>query len=82
MSRGKELAKNTAILTFGKICTQFVSFLLLPLYTAILEPRVYGIADLFNSYIYLIIPVVSLMLEQGLFRFLLDCRNDTNRKRH
>ena len=81
MSREKELAKNTAILTFGKICTQFVSFLLLPLYTAILEPSVYGIADLFNSYIYLIIPLVSLMLDQGLFRFLLDCRENTTRQK-
>ena len=81
MSRQKDLAKNTAIITFGKICTQFVSFLLLPLYTAILEPEVYGIADLFNSYIYLIIPLVSLMLDQGLFRFLLDCRNDENKQK-
>ena len=81
MSREKELAKNTAILTFGRICTQFVSFLLLPLYTAILEPSVYGIADLFNSYIYLIIPLVSLMLDQGLFRFLLDCRENVDRQK-
>lgn len=80
MSRGKELAKNTAILTFGKICTQFVSFLLLPLYTAILEPEIYGISDLFNSYIYLIIPLVSLMLDQGLFRFLIECRDDEERQ--
>lgn len=81
MSREKELAKNTAILTFGKICTQFVSFLLLPLYTAILEPEIYGIADLFNSYIYLIIPLVSLMLDQGMFRFLLECREDIVRQK-
>lgn len=81
MSRKKDLAKNTVILTFGRICTQFVSFLLLPLYTAILEPEVYGIADLFNSYIYLIIPLVSLMLDQGLFRFLLECREDEKRKK-
>lgn len=81
MSRKKDLAKNTMILTFGRICTQFVSFLLLPLYTAILEPEVYGIADLFNSYIYLIIPLVSLMLDQGLFRFLLECREDEKRKK-
>lgn len=81
MSRTKDLAVNTAILTFGKICTQFVSFLLLPLYTAILEPEVYGISDLFNSYIYLIIPIVSLMLDQGLFRFLLECRDDEKRQK-
>ena len=36
-SRGAELAKNTAIITIGKISTQFVSFLLLPLYTAVLS---------------------------------------------
>ncbi len=80
MSRGSELAKNTAILTFGKICTQFISFLLLPLYTAILEPEVYGISDLLNSYVYLIIPLISLMIDQGLFRFLIDCRDNKERQ--
>ena len=33
MSRKTELAKNTAILTVGKLCTQCISFFLLPLYT-------------------------------------------------
>lgn len=80
MSREKELAKNTIILTFGRICTQFISFILLPLYTAILEPSEYGIADLFNSYIYLLIPVISLMLDQGLFRFLIDNRTNERKK--
>lgn len=31
MSRKTELAKNTAILTVGKLCTQCISFFLLPL---------------------------------------------------
>ena len=51
MSRSKELVKNTAILTIGKMCTQFVSFLLLPLYTALLSTEEYGIVDLFTTYI-------------------------------
>ena len=79
MSREKELAKNTAILTIGKICTQFVSFLLLPLYTSILDPDDYGIHDLLTSYIFLLVPLFSLMLDQGLFRFVLDCRNDNDK---
>ena len=33
MSRKTELAKNTAILTVGKLCTQCISFFLLPLHT-------------------------------------------------
>ena len=76
MSRQKELAKNTAILTLGKICTQCISFLLLPLYTAILTTEEYGSFDLLITYATLLLPIVNLQLDQGLFRFLLDCRGN------
>lgn len=42
MSNGGELAKNTAVIAVGKIATQLVSFLLLPLYTAVLSTEDYG----------------------------------------
>lgn len=74
MNRNKELAKNTIILTVGKICTQFVSFLLLPLYTALLIPEEFGIVDLFNTYIALLVPIFNWQFENGLFRFMLDHR--------
>lgn len=74
MNRNKELAKNTIILTVGKICTQFVSFLLLPLYTALLVPEEFGIVDLFNTYIALLVPIFNWQFENGLFRFILDHR--------
>ena len=48
MSRKTELAKNTAILTVGKLCTQCISFFLLPLYTAILSTEEYGTFDLLH----------------------------------
>lgn len=76
MSKSKELAKNTIILTVGKICTQFIGFFLLPLYTAVLSADEYGIVDLFNTYISLLLPIISWQFDQGLFRFLLDARND------
>lgn len=76
MSRSKELVKNTAILTIGKMCTQFVSFLLLPLYTALLSTEEYGIVDLFTTYISLILPLACWQLDQGIFRFMIDCRAD------
>lgn len=75
MSKEKELAKNTVILSFGKICTQFVSFLLLPFYTSLLTPQDYGILDLLGTYVLLLVPLFNLQLENGLFRFLLDYRN-------
>lgn len=76
MNKQKELAKNTIILSFGKICTQFVSFFLLPLYTALLDPKEFGIVDLFNTYILLLVPLFNWQFENGLFRFMLDKRND------
>ena len=48
-STGKELAKNTAIISVGKICTQVVSFLLLPIYTGILSTEEYGAVDLIET---------------------------------
>lgn len=76
MSKNRELAKNTMILTIGKICTQFVSFLLLPLYTSILNTNDYGIVDLFATYVSLLMPIVCFQLDQGLFRFMLDKREN------
>lgn len=82
MNRQRELARNTIILTVGKVCTQFVSFLLLPLYTALLLPSEYGIVDVLTSYIALLTPLFNWQFENGLFRFLIDYRqNIENQKR-
>lgn len=78
MSRKTDLAKNTAILTVGKLCTQCISFFLLPLYTAILSTEEYGIFDLLVTYSTLLLPLVNWQLDQGLFRFMLDYRGNKN----
>lgn len=75
MNKERELAKNTAIISLGKICTQLISFFLLPLYTSILDTSEYGIVDLAITYSSLFLPIVTLALEQALFRFLIDARN-------
>lgn len=80
MSKGRELAKNTFIIVIGKICTQFISFFLIPLYTSYLETSDYGTVDLINTYISLLIPIVTLQLEQATFRFLLDFRENEDKK--
>lgn len=79
--RQVQLAKNTVILTVGKICTQCVSFFLLPLYTALLEPSDYGAVDLISTYAAMLLPVCNLQMDMGLFRFLLDKRNDTEEQK-
>lgn len=74
MGREKDLAKNTAILTFGKICTQCISFFMLPLYTALLDTSEYGTFDLLITYATLLLPLVNWQFDQGLFRHMLDRR--------
>lgn len=71
MSRGKDLIKNTGILFLGKISTQFVSFLLLPLYTAKLSTAEYGTLDLYTTIASILIPILTLQIEQAVFRFLI-----------
>lgn len=71
MSRSRVLMKNTGILMIGKISTQFVNFILLPLYTHKLSTEEYGILDLYITIANILIPVITLQLEQGVFRFLI-----------
>ena len=81
MSRAKELTKNTLIITVGRISTQFVTFLLLPLYTALLSTEEYGTVDLITTLVQLLIPIVSIMIDQGVFRYLLNCETEEQRSK-
>lgn len=81
MNKNKELAKNTAIITIGKICTQFLSFFLMPLYTKVLSKEEYGTVDLVVTYTSLFMPLVLFQADQALFRFLIDVRKNNDGKR-
>ena len=81
MSREKQLVKNTLIVAVGKIATQFISFFLLPLYTALLTTEEYGVVDLMNTYISLLLPLVFFQIDQAIFRFLIDIRGIKERKK-
>lgn len=80
MSRGEDLTKNTLIITVGRISTQFITFLLLPLYTTFLTTEEYGTVDLISTLVQLFIPIVSIMIDQGVFRHLLNCKTEYERK--
>lgn len=75
MTKENTLIKNTIIVTIGKICTQLVSFFLLPLYTALLSTEEYGVVDLLNTLVNLIVPVFIMQMDQGIFRFLIENRD-------
>ncbi len=82
MNKKKQLAKNTIIIFFGRVCTQLISFFLLPLYTSYLNTSEYGIVDLIQTYVTLLVPVITLELEMSIFRYLVDTRsNEKNTKK-
>ena len=75
-SKNKELLKNTFIIFIGKFCTQFISFLLVPLYTKYLITSDYGYVDLILTYISLILPILILRSDSSIFRYLIDERDN------
>lgn len=80
MSREKNLAKNTIIITIGKICTQLITFFLLPLYTGILSTSEYGTVDLLNTLVSLLLPIVTFQVEQAVFRELIEVRGKNDKE--
>ena len=74
MSKKTALMRNTIIIFCGKVCTQLISFFLLPLYTGYLATKDYGIVDLITTYVTLIVPIITLELEMSIFRYLVDSR--------
>lgn len=79
-SKIKKLIKNTAVVTFGKIATQMITFFLLPLYTAVLSTEEFGVVDLMTTLVSFLLPIITLQIEQGVFRFLIDARDKTKDK--
>ena len=68
----KDLFKNTFIIAIGKFSTQILSYFLLPLYTSILSTSEYGIYDLLVTICIFVIPLITIMMEESMFRFLID----------
>lgn len=81
MSKSKELAKNTVILFIGTFFTKVVQYFLLPVYTGYLTTEEYGTVDLFTTIISLLIPIIGLQIEQGVFRYLISKRDDSKSQR-
>ena len=72
MGRYKYLFKNIGLLTLSQFATKFLSFFLVPLYTSVLTTAEYGTYDLFNTTIGVILPVLTLNIQEAILRFSLD----------
>ena len=65
-----DLIKNMGVLALGGICTKAISFLLLPLYTALISAEEYGTIDLLSTIATLLTAIVSFQMYEAIFKFV------------
>ena len=70
-SKYRKLVKNTAIFTIGEFASKVLNYFIVPLYTYVLSTEEYGRIDLFTTTIGFFIPIITLMIQEALIRFLL-----------
>ena len=68
----KTLMDNTFLISLGTFGSKLMTFLMVRFYTGILTPSDYGTADLIMQTANLLLPVVSMGIANGVFRFALD----------
>ena len=71
MKKYRYLLKNIGLLTISSFGTKLITFFLVPLYTSILTTQEYGTYDLFNTTISLLIPILTINIQDGVLRFSL-----------
>lgn len=70
--KNKSLLKNLGIFTIGSFGSNIVSFLMVPLYTAVLNTAEYGAVDLMTSTVALLTPIMLLSIQDATLRFGMD----------
>lgn len=68
----KQLAVDTILFGISTFGSKILVFLLTPLYTAVLLTEEYGVADLINTTVNLIYPVLTLAITDATLRYALD----------
>ena len=66
------LLGNTLVFALGGLAVKAVSLVLMPLYTTALTAGEYGTAELLNSAIEIVLPLLSVGVVEALYRFSID----------
>ena len=76
MNRYGKLGKNVALLTLGNFASKVLSFLLVPLYTAVLSTEAFGTADIITTSVNLFLPIFTGLIYEAVMRFALEKDSD------
>lgn len=81
MSHQSQLVKNTVIIAIGKLSTQILSYLMLPFYTKHVSTSEFGIFDFICTVSLFLCPIITLLMEESMFRFLIDAETKVQKKK-
>lgn len=68
----KYLSKNILLFSLSGFVPKILSFLLVPFYTGILTTAEYGISDLINTTVLLLIPIFTCDIQDAVMRYAMD----------
>ena len=80
-NRSKRLLKAIGLYAIGNLGSKLITFLMVPLYTYFVLPNDMGFYDVSLTLIIALIPIITLQMRDGAYRFLIDEFDETNRKR-
>lgn len=78
MGKYKYLAGNIALFSISNFVSKILVFLLVPFYTNVLTTTEYGIADIFQVTLLLLVPALTINMGEGALRFGIE-RHDKRR---
>jgi len=76
MNKYKTLISNTALISLGTFGSKLLVFLMVRFYTGYLTTAEYGTSDLITQTANLLLPIISLGITNGVFRFAIDSNCD------
>lgn len=76
MNKYKTLVSNTALISLGTFGSKLLVFFMVRFYTGCLTEGEYGTADLIQQTANLLLPVISVGITDGVFRFAVDTKID------
>ena len=68
----KDLSKNVVLFTISSFGSKVLVFLLTPLYTSMLSGEEFGTADIINTTVSFVLPILLICIESGVLRFCLE----------
>ncbi len=80
MLKNREFIKNIIIFAFSSFGSKSITLVLLPMYSQNLTISEYGVVDLIQTLVMLLMPLASLSLAESILKFCLDKNLSTNRE--